>query len=41
MISKVFKEAQYTVKKENKLFLCKLIQFMRKGFLVYEEMRKY
>jgi hypothetical protein len=40
---------KYTDKKEKKIFLiCKEIQtvavaksFMRKGFLIYEEMRKY
>jgi hypothetical protein len=38
----------YTVKKEKKIFLCKDIQkgsgaklYMRKGFLIYEEMCKY
>jgi hypothetical protein len=40
----------FTDKKENKIFLiegnsdgigCKVIQYMRKGFLIYEGMHKY
>ncbi len=48
-ISAKFQDAEHTDKKKIKIFfICKEIQseavaksYMRKGFLIYEEMRKY